>query len=545
MIKLGIYVALFFMLLRFYGLPIHMMRDLFMTSRDFLKRLGALLRYRRAIQEMKKYPDATAEDLSRENTCIICREEMHPWDENNDNSAVDRVRPKKLPCNHILHLGCLKSWLERQQVCPTCRTPVTEDRARAPQNRAAGLRIQIGAGAAAPGQPPMQQPGNADNAAAPPAANQPAPQGGAGGARVFNLGPLRLGFGAGPQVQDLARQFGIPQAQANPAAAQAAPATAPAPAPVPTTAQIGLSDDNLQNVSFLLHTAEAQIQRELHSIQASQHELQTISLLLAELQRIRQRQQIIGAPVIPPAMGVSPTLPYTIPPPGPFPLTGFGPFPGMPPRISTPIIGRHVAAPNATAIPAGSPDLPEGVVIPPGWSLMPLQRLDGTQSIVQPAPAAPTAPMPVPIAATGEASGAGPTLAGVAQPTPSTNGVGEGESSTRAPPSAPSSDVAPRPEQPSVISPSPVMPNWGGSAQLFRNSARLDNNDNVSQAPSQTESADDHVPASSSASASTAPVTPARAPQEEAAGKEKSRAVTVEDASDSSDSEDEEDEDDE
>ena len=80
-----------------------------MTARDFIKRLGALLRYRKAIQEMNRYPDATLEELTREDTCIICREEMRPWDPENNPGAMDRIRPKKLPCGHILHLGDRKS----------------------------------------------------------------------------------------------------------------------------------------------------------------------------------------------------------------------------------------------------------------------------------------------------------------------------------------------------------------------------------------------------------------------------------------------------
>lgn len=30
-------------------------------------------------------------------------------------------RCKKLPCTHIFHTTCLRSWFQRQQVCPTCR----------------------------------------------------------------------------------------------------------------------------------------------------------------------------------------------------------------------------------------------------------------------------------------------------------------------------------------------------------------------------------------------------------------------------------------
>ena len=31
---------------------------------------------------------------------------------------------KKLPCNHIFHATCLRSWFQRQQTCPTCRLEV-------------------------------------------------------------------------------------------------------------------------------------------------------------------------------------------------------------------------------------------------------------------------------------------------------------------------------------------------------------------------------------------------------------------------------------
>ncbi len=31
---------------------------------------------------------------------------------------------KKLPCNHIFHVTCLRSWFQRQQTCPTCRMDV-------------------------------------------------------------------------------------------------------------------------------------------------------------------------------------------------------------------------------------------------------------------------------------------------------------------------------------------------------------------------------------------------------------------------------------
>ena len=33
---------------------------------------------------------------------------------------------KKLPCNHIFHISCLRSWFQRQQTCPTCRLDVLQ-----------------------------------------------------------------------------------------------------------------------------------------------------------------------------------------------------------------------------------------------------------------------------------------------------------------------------------------------------------------------------------------------------------------------------------
>lgn len=58
------------------------------------------------------YPDVTQEELANtDNVCIICREEMTGG-------------AKKLPCNHIFHVSCLRSWFQRQQTCPTCRLNV-------------------------------------------------------------------------------------------------------------------------------------------------------------------------------------------------------------------------------------------------------------------------------------------------------------------------------------------------------------------------------------------------------------------------------------
>jgi E3 ubiquitin-protein ligase synoviolin len=84
----------------------------------------------------QRYPDATAAEMSAlsDPTCIICREEMalprqdgapeqdSPVQANNHAALPaegPNTTPKKLPCGHIFHFHCLRSWLERQQSCPT------------------------------------------------------------------------------------------------------------------------------------------------------------------------------------------------------------------------------------------------------------------------------------------------------------------------------------------------------------------------------------------------------------------------------------------
>jgi len=57
---------------------------------------------------------------------------------------------KKLPCNHIFHTSCLRSWFQRHQTCPTCRldilrpTPLTTQTSTvpAPETPAVGRTAQ-------------------------------------------------------------------------------------------------------------------------------------------------------------------------------------------------------------------------------------------------------------------------------------------------------------------------------------------------------------------------------------------------------------------
>merc|ERR1712091_646601 len=125
------YSIFFVIIFMFYGLPLHLVRELYWTFSNFRNRLLDFIRYRRITTNMDdRFQDATPEQLAEDNVCIICREEM--------------TEGKRLACGHIFHARCLRSWLERQQSCPTCRAPVMPAEPPAIQRVGAG-------GAPAPG----------------------------------------------------------------------------------------------------------------------------------------------------------------------------------------------------------------------------------------------------------------------------------------------------------------------------------------------------------------------------------------------------------
>ncbi|KAG6355860.1 hypothetical protein INS49_015244 [Diaporthe citri] len=524
LLKLSVYTAFFCVLLVFYGLPIHIMRDLFMTTRSFVKRLTALLRYKQALRDMSRYPDATAEDLGREDTCIICREEMRPWDPNA--GQVERTRPKKLPCG---------------------------------QNQPAPAN----------GQPPGVQDAQLNGQAGQDGQQQPA--GPRAAMRYINLGPIRLGFAQGGQeVAELANRMGVDLNGPNPPAA--------AQANIPATNPVDLS--TMEAVRNRLLEVDQRIQQEVRDIQQgiqnvhmAQHELQLINIMLSELARIRQlnpgQQQPTTQPGPPiptpnganaPAGGVPPQQPGAAPIPTPVAYpAGQIPLATMPqasnpfiPRMNSPTVTRHGAVPQTSAIPSGSADLPEGVVIPPGWSLMPLQRLDagavpanGTQIHDGLTPNHP--PEGAQQAGNGQPNGAIPP-----QSSSSTGGMASGINGGATSEEIHSTDAHQAPRQstaepPQVAAPTPVTPVWGGSAQLFGGgggsgglpfgleapgSSRSASQTREGENSSNQETGDEGASASGEASASAAPPAAEGHEDSSAATKGKAPAATVEDAED-------------
>lgn len=83
---------------------------------------------------------------------------------------------KKLPCGHIFHTSCLRSWFQRQQTCPTCRLNILRNQTN---------RTPAPGAAQAPGAAENQ---NNNNVAAAEAVNA----GAAGNAANPNLQPQRM-----------------------------------------------------------------------------------------------------------------------------------------------------------------------------------------------------------------------------------------------------------------------------------------------------------------------------------------------------------------
>ncbi|KAF1935999.1 RING finger domain-containing protein [Clathrospora elynae] len=473
-IKSVVYLGFFMILMTFYGIPIHIMRDLFMTIRSLIKRINDFIQYRNATRDMHtRYPDATAEELERENTCIVCREEMRPWVQPGADGAQpgrrmdERQRPKKLPCGHILHFGCLRSWLERQQVCPTCRRPVLGSAATQnthgnnqanqglpnPQIRVRDLfraNAQQDAGGQQHGQ-----------------GQQPAAQGGqpnppAGNMRVFNFGPFRIALGnlrvqPGQQdnavVQNAMNQL-RQQAIANNAAMNPGQQNQ-------TNTQIPFTQGAALNLltgplpgAVALHPSDVQsdilriqhnIIESMRQLNAQHAQLEVVHSLLTELNRLQR------------VSGVTAELP---------PIASLNP-----PNMNSFVPQAYFA--RGSVLRQGDAGVPEGLTLPEGWTLRPmaLAPRPGQESN-------PTLPSSQPAQAEHEGSSTSPPLqpaqpaaepntqAGPSTSTVATSQVQPASSSIDVTSSGQLSSSSPKPAEPSSLDSS-----WSFSSNVAERNA--------------------------------------------------------------------------
>ncbi|KAK8489768.1 hypothetical protein V6N13_096410 [Hibiscus sabdariffa] len=117
LMALGHYVLIWWL----HGMAFHLVDAvLFLNIRALLsaivKRIKGFIKLRMAFGALHgALPDATSEEIrAYDDECAICREPM--------------AKAKKLHCNHLFHLACLRSWLDQglNEVysCPTCRKPL-------------------------------------------------------------------------------------------------------------------------------------------------------------------------------------------------------------------------------------------------------------------------------------------------------------------------------------------------------------------------------------------------------------------------------------
>lgn len=355
----------------FYGMPIHIIRDVAMTIRSFYKRINDFIRYRQATRDMNaRYPDATPEEISREDVCIICRENMNPWRPPGEETAQhpeaavnnlhfplpmdERLRPKKLPCGHILHFACLRSWLERQQNCPTCRAPVLGAVGAVSTTNPVPV-IQQGRA-----HPQIQQPQGqiqVHEEVQRPIVRQ----------NVFNFGPFRLAFGRQGLAQPVNNTH--PPNQLGPAPAaidfQGVNNAVGVFRQALATNQRTIASFTTTNIQLQLYQLEQQLMRDINDLRVQADQLFLVRALQDELTRLRMVQENpVSINTLHPATNQDQVLQH-----------------GTHAFSITQILGiiqEQQQQQQQQRQEPGSQSLPDGMVIPDGWRILPLQRISGT-----------------------------------------------------------------------------------------------------------------------------------------------------------------------
>lgn len=121
--KFLFYVVFFAIVFTYYGMPINIFREVYVSFQQLRRRLIAFNNYRKLTSNLEERFESVTdqEELDRlGHTCIICRDQM------------DLLGGcKKLPgCGHAFHTHCLREWLVQQQTCPTCRADIAANEAR-------------------------------------------------------------------------------------------------------------------------------------------------------------------------------------------------------------------------------------------------------------------------------------------------------------------------------------------------------------------------------------------------------------------------------
>lgn len=189
-------------------------------------------------------------------------------------------------------------------------------------------------------------------------------------------------------------------------------------------AQAGITPPlNSTTIQHHLQHIEHHITHELNSLRVSAEQLQLVRQLQAELQRLQNIQASSPHSHVP--MSQTAPLNHTTPMPQAVPLpqatqptpASFSPL-SVPSPSAVAMQRRFMPDPNVSALRAGDARLPDGLTLPPGWTLTPLRSAEhagahppgitptptATQSSSQPAPDAPT-PQEAPTTVNAKAEG--------------------------------------------------------------------------------------------------------------------------------------------
>jgi len=82
---------------------------------DLKRRIRRHSNYLKVIDKMeRRFPWATQEELDVTDKCAVCWENLE--------------KARRLPCSHVFHHHCLRSWLEQDTSCPTCRRSLRDEK---------------------------------------------------------------------------------------------------------------------------------------------------------------------------------------------------------------------------------------------------------------------------------------------------------------------------------------------------------------------------------------------------------------------------------
>ena len=125
------YAFFFCLVFVYYGLPIHIVREVWMSFLAFQSKLASFIKYLQLNHNLdQRFDDATEEELTAAGICLICFEPM--------------TTGKKLPhpCGHVFHLSCLRGWFQYRQDCPTCRRDIPLNTTRSTRAVAAARALE-------------------------------------------------------------------------------------------------------------------------------------------------------------------------------------------------------------------------------------------------------------------------------------------------------------------------------------------------------------------------------------------------------------------